>query len=253
METKFTKAPFNLETAKKIINGEIQGRITNRCGDDVRILSFDAKGKYPIIALVFDKSLVAEAPESYTLDGRYSVETEHESNFDLILEIPEYLLFKDGDILSNPQGDFIFILCGNGTHTTSFYAALDKMGTLLIDMSGRSAACKDNIDRYRFATEEEIKKFIKKLKQSAQPSASDILKKFFNIKAPVKFTPNLQDWVLCKAEEWCLCQFSHTKVTSDGRLLYITVGGIGYEKCIPFNENTKHLVGTTQEYVDNNE
>jgi len=48
------KIEFNLELAKKIESGEMNGRITTRYGLPVRILCFDAKteDKLNIIALV---------------------------------------------------------------------------------------------------------------------------------------------------------------------------------------------------------
>lgn len=42
---------------------------------------------------------------------------------------------------------------------------------------------------------------------------------------------------------WTLCQFSH-KYGSN----YVAVGGNKYHHCIPYNDNTAHLLGTTDDW-----
>ena len=101
METKYVRVPFDIEMAKKITNGEVEGRVVTRDGRSVRILCFDRKGKSPIITLV----LVDGNEEGFTpylLDGR--LKPEKEDRFDLMLEIPEYMTYKDRDILISADG-----------------------------------------------------------------------------------------------------------------------------------------------------
>lgn len=76
--------PFDLEKAKRITEGKDEGKIVTREGKDVRILCFDALGKYSIVALI------------KTADDKEDVETykdngfcvEYESDDDLLIEIP---------------------------------------------------------------------------------------------------------------------------------------------------------------------
>ena len=85
MEKKFVKVPFKAELAKKIINGEVDGRIVTRDGRNVRILCFDRKGSaLPIIALVEIKCGV-EDYFSFYINGHYDI---YENNSkDIMLEI----------------------------------------------------------------------------------------------------------------------------------------------------------------------
>lgn len=67
METKYVKIPFNVELAKKITNGEVEGKVVNRDGKSVRIVCFDAKQYDPVVALIpYDN---AERVKSYAKDG----------------------------------------------------------------------------------------------------------------------------------------------------------------------------------------
>ena len=47
------------------------------------------------------------------------------------------------------------------------------------------------------------------------------------------------------SDNWCCGYFSHINVSFDV-YRYVT-GGTHYKMCIPYNEDTKHLVGTTDE------
>lgn len=59
MEQKMLRVPFDLETAKKITNGETPGRIVTRVGLQARIICWDKKSgnNMPIVALVTMKSI----------------------------------------------------------------------------------------------------------------------------------------------------------------------------------------------------
>lgn len=72
MEKKMVKVPFDLELAKKITNGEIEGRIIRNDGANVRIVCWNYKslsGEYPLLALVTNG--IFEESEFYTSEGRY--------------------------------------------------------------------------------------------------------------------------------------------------------------------------------------
>ena len=85
MKTKII--PFDLETAKKIQAGEIEGKIKTKDGQDVLIVIWNKKDEdgYVILALI-DKS-GTDLVESYTRNGEVSKGQEEE--LDLVLEVPD--------------------------------------------------------------------------------------------------------------------------------------------------------------------
>ena len=99
MESNLIKVPFYLEMAKRIINGEVKGRVVTREGNNVRILCWDKKDKtYHIAALVDDGD--EENFKTYTNEGVWNTDkTCSIIKYDLMLEIPEYMTFKDGDVV----------------------------------------------------------------------------------------------------------------------------------------------------------
>ena len=52
-----------------------------------------------------------------------------------------------------------------------------------------------------------------------------------------------------KISEWICGLFSHI-IKSDNYDFYICIGSGDYKYCIPYNDNTKHLVGTIDEAPD---
>ncbi len=56
----------------------------------------------------------------------------------LLLEVPEYTTFKDGDVLSNKDGSYIFILNMHGKYLTSLYASLTIRRGLTTNMKTRT-------------------------------------------------------------------------------------------------------------------
>lgn len=241
MEKKLVIVPFDFEMAKKIASKEIEGRIITRDKRCVRVVCWDANSDQCILALLQGES--KEEVGAYPQDGRIFMEGE--SPADLMIEIPEYMTFKDGDILSD--GSFIFILNGNGEYKTSLYAFLDRAN----DLGFGGAAAMNNIHLYQYATEFEKQKLIDALKASKETKAKEYLKRFFGIEEKKEYEFKPKDWVLCRSgDEWCLCRFSHKTMRFDGVLMYVTVGGIAYEKCIPYNEQTAHLVGKRENWED---
>ena len=85
METKYIIIPFDVQRAKRISNGEEEGKIVTRDGNDVRILCFDALGEYSIIALIKTAD-DEEDVETYNDDG--FCYDDGESDDDLFIEIP---------------------------------------------------------------------------------------------------------------------------------------------------------------------
>ena len=236
MEHELVRVPFDLVMAKQITYGEIKGRIVTRNDRRARIICFDAKDSAPVVALVEDRD-GHEYTIGYLLNGAFHPSEKTEK--DLFLEVPDYLTFKDGDILSDE--DFVFILDGNGTWKTSLYAAIHKNGNLTFG----GAAHEDDIDMFRFATEEEKSRLKEALLKSENPLAKKYLKQFFGCTVEnIPFTTGQAVLGKDGNGEWRYDIFSHYKPGRKGK--YVCTGR-SYNECIPFNDETKHLVGETEE------
>lgn len=166
----------------------------------------------------------------------------------LLLEVPEYTTFKDGDVLSNGDGSFIFILNIHGKYLTSLYASL-AAGTSL-NISDNTAANENHIECYRLATDSEKQRMIKALKKSENPKAKEYLKRFFGIEEKPKYEFKPFDKVLVRDEEnekWHISLFAREIVDdSDGlSYKYECSNGTWWNCCIPF-EGNEYLLGTTK-------
>lgn len=245
METKYVRVPFEVELAKKITNGECDGRIATRNGESVRILCFDRKGTHmPIIALVEIKD-GEEDYLSYYENGHYDICDRNSK--DLMLEIPEYMTFKDGDVLTyRPSRDrwCIFIYKGNDGGLMHNYVTYDcdsrENNTLTFGKSSYiSTLCEPS-------TESEKQSLIDVLKASKEQKAKEYLKRFFGIEVKQEFEFKPFDKVLgrgCETDRWRADLFSHMNETGE----FICIGYV-WEECIPYNEQTAHLLGTAENY-----
>ena len=240
METKYVRVPFDLELAKKIKNSEVEGRVVTRDGRSVRILCFDRKGKSPIITLVLVDGN-EEGFHPYMLDGRLNLEKE--DRFDLMLEIPEYMTYKDGDVLISSDGNpFIYKNISNG-YISAYYGITD-VGNEVFDSRNFTSLIKGK------ANEAQRKVIIDALKASKQPVAKEYLKRFFNIevKQECEFKPF--DKVIVRDGDrgkWKADFFSHK--IEDNSFPYICVSD-SHKYCIPYNDQTKHLLGTTDNWEE---
>lgn len=71
---------FDLEKAKA------GAKVVTRDGRPVRFLCFDAKGKFPLIGLIYEASELAEAPANWTEAGKYIDASPHKHHLDLFME-----------------------------------------------------------------------------------------------------------------------------------------------------------------------
>ena len=252
METKYVRVPFEVELAKEITNGTKDGKIVTRRGDNVRIVCWDYKsmsGNYPILALV-DEGRQEEAIK-YSENGRYNVYGYFsESCLDLMIEIPEYMRFEDGDVLYFKWNKKWIFIYKKDAHNTDFYVAVSDDGCIYFDdfiMDERY------IKEIRRATETEKQKLIDALKESKKPKAKEYLKRFFpnhfnspKIRKECEFKPFDKVLVRDNGGIWICSLFSHISKKQD-RYKYITVTG-SFEYCIPYNGQTAHLLGTIENY-----
>ena len=103
MEQKTVTIPFDLETAKRINIGGIVGRILTEKGHNrAEIVYEDNSSSCPLLVVIHSITVSADW---FSATGK-ALSSENR----LLLEVPEYITFKDGEVLSNEDGSFIFIL-----------------------------------------------------------------------------------------------------------------------------------------------
>lgn len=257
MEQKLVKVPFEVEMAKKITKGEEEGRIVTRNGRNVRIICWDAHCDDNIVALIEGENGV-EFTKNYVSDGM--VFLTGESECDLMLEIPEYLTFKDGDIVTcgweehNESSSWISIIksvntSADGVRTSDYVILITKSnnntdGVIKYDSYTTSG------EWIRKATEEEKQKLIDALKDSKELKAKEYLKRFFNIEVKSKCDFKVGQPVIGidGRGEWRYDLFSHYK--PEYRNGNYVCSARSYSTCLPYNDQTKHLLGTTDNWEE---
>lgn len=233
MEQRTATIPFDLETAKKINIGEIAGRIVTEKGQNrAEIVYEDNSSNCPLLVVIHSISVSADW---FSATGKALSSANR-----LLLEVPEYTTFKDGEVLSNKDGSYIFILNTHGKYLTSFYASLNQKGILKIE-DGLSA-WENQIEKYRFATESERQKLVDALKASKEPKAKEYLKRFFGIEEKPKYEFKPFDKVLVRKEgnkKWNISLFAREIVDDYNRLpyKYECSNGTLWDCCIPFEGN----------------
>lgn len=165
--------------------------------------------------------------------------------------------FKDGDILSyqcgTSQNRTIYIYRQPERFNTGYYVAIsgDPDEEFMIDNKGVFALNGYN-DTARFATEEEKQKLFDAIKlygykwNAETKTLEKLVKPKFDPKTLKAF-----DKVLVRLTKNCIWNatfFSHyDKEVNWGCYPCVTTSCKSYDKCIPYNEETKHLIGTTEE------
>lgn len=237
MEKRMITKPFDLELAKKISNGECNGEIVT-VGDNYKVkLVYYNKDRIEFSTLGVICSDYGITSDWFSDDGIGT------RGCRLCINIPEYTTFKDGDVLSNEEGDYLFILNTNGKYLTSHYASWKK-GSYLHLNNGH--ADQNNIERYRFATEDERQKFIDALKISKEPKAEIYLKQFFGIEIEPKYKFKPFDKVLVRdteIDDWHVSLFAREIADAQYKKeeKYECLNGTGWIYCIPF-EGNEHLL-----------
>ena len=255
METKYITIPFDLERAKRISNGEEEGKIVTRDGKEVRIICFDVKNdKYPIIGLV--KEGDKEAPETFKKNGIYTPD-EKECEYDLFLSVPEWTTFKDGDIVTMgwEDGDHyckwisiikVIDVFDNDICTRDYVALCiqeDENNSFSIEFDCES----DSANWVRKSNEDEINKLMEGLKESKDPRAKEYLKRFFGEeeKKECEFKPF--DKVLVRDDDgdhWRIDLFAREEVEFTYRFICMVDK---WKQCLPYNDQTAHLLGTSND------
>lgn len=167
------------------------------------------------------------------LGGKLNLET---------LEIEKQPEFKDGDILYGEKDelhtDAIFIL-KIVKEKRNYYACLVLNPYMICDYIGIGFAGNKTL---RYATEQEKQQLFDALEKKGKVW-DDEKKQIVDLKP--KWTPKPFDRVITRGDNnaiWTANIFSHI----DRHGQYVTIGCIGgYPYCIPYNEKTAKLIGTT--------
>lgn len=171
------------------------------------------------------------------LGGKLNLET---------LEIEKQTKFEDGDIAfadyGNRQDVFIVSDKTNLSEGYNSFISLDLSG-LTLNMGCRTSFFRSDLCKLRLATEEEKKQLFDALAKKGKAWDAE-KKQIVDLKPKCEFKPF--DKVVVRDTEystWCADFFSHIDV--DYR--YACVGAT-WSFCIPYNEETAHLLGTTDEW-----
>lgn len=189
----------------------------------------------------FGKVNLLEDSFSYETE-KYTLASKDETIDTLEIEKPE---FKDGDILSNPSTalpkNHIFIFSKfNKYKDFEYHVALTASGVITIPTSHGVWCRKDSCVKY--ATEEEKQQLFSALEKKGK--AWDAEKKMIvDLKKKVELKPFDKVVVRCsEADRWSIDFFSY-KVHNG----YICTGDAWFGYCLPYNEETSKLIGTTKD------
>lgn len=162
------------------------------------------------------------------------------------LEIEKQTEFKDGDIAfadyGNRQNVFVVSDKTDLSEGYSSFISLD-LSSLTLSMGCRISFFKKDLCKLRLATEEEKKQFFSALEKEGKRWDSD-KKAIVDLKPKVELKPF--DKVLVGdfgSQAWQVSLFGYKD--SD---FYYCCNGCGWNQCIPYNEETAHLLGTTGEW-----
>lgn len=251
--------PFDMELAKKITKGKIPGAIKSvESGYSTycRIICFDKIGPCSIVALRMNELEDCEMCLLCESNGKNVFG-------ELQLEIPELLTYKEGDIIycQNRDNTCQWISIVKEVWTEGLLGLNEHVAYLLNrkDNKFQYHGYSDNIGFTRKATEEEKQQLIEALQEDNSEESKKILKQFFNIEEDENVTESKQDSeckfqpfdkVLVRDDKqgiWRIEFFGFILDDEDFkyRCLYDS-----YRYCIPYNENTKHLLGTTDNWEE---
>lgn len=164
------------------------------------------------------------------------------------LEIEKQNEFRDGDILFVKCNGCAFIEIFNYSKNNGDlydHASLD-ITTNELDISGEYKIVKGNIMEIRLSTEEEKQQLFSALAKKGKAWDSEN-KQIVDLK-PKWITPKPFDRVITRGDNndiWTANIFSH--MNSYGEYVAIGCAG-GYTYCLPYNDETAHLIGTTDEW-----
>ena len=231
---KKIKIPFTLDEYNKGNYEVVTGN-----GDKIRIICDDRKGEYPIIGLVV-LSDQSEAVFDYTKKGIANLDYPDNEHVNLFLIKDE---FENGDIIVDKVVSNYFIIYRDTEHDCVVSDARFNCSSNTLRTDERVCG---EVKEFRLATKEEKQKFFDALEKDGKywdPGRKCVLEKKDSFKP--------KQWVLMRDGEgtkWDLCQYAYSYNTSGDSIRYVAVGGIYFDHCMPYNDKTMHLLGTTDEH-----
>ena len=154
--------------------------------------------------------------------------------------------FKDGDIAfadyGNRQDVFIVSDKTDLSEGYSSFISLD-LNSLTLSMGCRTTFFKKDLCKLRIATEAEKQQLFSALEKEGKRWDSD-KKAIVDLKPKVELKPF--DKVLVRdfsRDKWGVSFFSFKKED-----FYVCINDCSWNQCIPYNEETSHLLGTTDEW-----
>ena len=163
------------------------------------------------------------------------------------LEIEKQTEFKDGDVVFVRCKRFCYIEIFNYFKDDNLYDYASLSTTLhMIDICGEYPIPKDEIIEIRIATDSEKKQLFEALAKenkvwnAEKKQVVDLKIKWMSLKPFDKvITRNAYDDI------WTANIFSHMDSCGE----YVTIGCAGgYHYCLPYNDETAHLIGTTDDW-----
>ena len=193
----------------------------------------------------FGKVNILENSFSYETE-KYTLEAKEETIDTLEIEKPE---FKDGDIafadFDNRQD--VFIVSGKTNLSEGYYSfiVLNLNSTKALSIGYKTSFFKENLNTIRLATEKEKQQLFSALKREGK--AWDAEKKMIvDLKKKVELKPFDKVVVRCsEADRWSIDFFSYKAPNG-----YICTGDAWFGYCLPYNEETAKLIGTTKDIED---
>lgn len=197
----------------------------------------------------FGKVNLLEDSFSYETE-KYTLASKEETLDTLEIEKPE---FKDGDIVMSDSGTIVLVRGISLTRKIYYHAYMRNEYIYINQVKGEFFSRISRIKR--FATDSEKQQLFDALAKEGKRWDSE-KKQIVDLKPKCEFKP--MDLCLMKYigqynnRGWELCQYAYTehRVSSSGehRDFYHAVGGEIYAECIPYNEDTKHLLGTKDKW-----
>ena len=216
MEKTYKRVPFDVELAKKIQSGEIEGRFVTALDNiEMEILTFNSfDKKYPIIARYKDTDSYGVELFEYCIDGKTNSDGVA-FWFDLLIELPEEPPKPEFKI-----GDYVEIVDGGhkgncGTILSDKMIHYRREDVYCYYVGIPSIGVKADI-RVQFLKKKKFKPFDKVL-----------------VKRNGGYGDTLGTWTPA---------FFQKYVTEYGETQYLA-SGLNWHKCIPY-EGNEHLVGT---------
>lgn len=160
---------------------------------------------------------------------------------------------QDGDVcyVEASDGYYSIFIYKNGSHRTNYYASLDtdKGCSTILLIGGGHVVANSKITVLRPATEDEKQKLFNAMAKQGKrwnaekKSVEDILKPYeFRKGEPVLVRDNDENiWILSSFIQFIPTSCFH--VTNGVRPSH-------WKQCIPYNEKTMHLLGTSEDYKE---